>query len=329
MKAIAILLRLAASAAAILGATSLIAGDDVTRDDHVSWPPAWRNTPWQLSDTTLADELVNPASPLLRIENTLSYRSYQGSLPGSDQGYAWVYEFTPVYPLAFANGRILELRATIPIVLSDYDWDVWYGDPIWELDRGYADWLLRQSPQVTPSTGRFRFAHGHLDDIRFDVAYGGIGDRGLIGMFGATLVVPNSTDISASRDQYLLGPQVVLGQRHDRGVYGARIRHLTNVYGDRRFDTNETSIEAFFTWQLGDGWQLLSRPSILCDWEADSGNRWLVPLGGGFSKTTRIGRVPLKLDAEAYYYAKTAERLGAEWQLSVRITPVLWNPWEN
>ena len=52
-------------------------------------------------------ELANPATRLPRIENTLEYRTYQGSLPGSAEGTSWIYEFTPVYPIELDNGRIV------------------------------------------------------------------------------------------------------------------------------------------------------------------------------------------------------------------------------
>ena len=311
-----------------LGCGVLGASDDDPNDD-VTARPAGRSAPWLLDDTTVARELVNPASPLLRIENTLFHRRYQGRLPESDAGDAWVYELTPVYPIVFDSGRVLEVRATIPVSFSDYTWEVWYGDPIWELDRGYGEWLLRQSPQVTPSTGRFKTAHGHLDDVRLDVTYGGMDERGFIGMYGIAASFPSSTDITASRDQFLLGPEVVLGRQHARGIYGARLTHMMAVSGDGRYDVNETRAALFFAWQLRDGWQLVSNPSVLYDWEGDSGNRLLLPVGGGISRTTRIGRIPLKLDAEVYYYAKTTERFGTEWQFSLRLTPVLWNPWED
>lgn len=281
---------------------------------------------WELSDDEVALELANPATLLRRIENTIEYRTYQGSLPGADDGDSWIYEFTPVYPIALDNGRIIELRATVPLYFDQHIWEVYFDDPIWELDRSYADWLLRQSPQVTPSTGRFESGHDHMADLSIEAAYGGVYGNGLIGMIGLTTVWPVSTDISASRDQYLVGPQVVLGKLADWGVAGARLKHLTDVGGDNSFSTNETWLDIFFAYPLSNGWQIVSNPSVLYDWEGDSGNHLLLPLGGGVSKTTRIGRVPIKLDAELYYYVESAERMGTDWLFRLNITPAFSNP---
>lgn len=281
---------------------------------------------WELSDDGVAMELANPATLLRRFEATAEYRTYDGSLPGSSDGTSWILDFTAVYPFSLDNGKIIELRANLPLYLDQHIWEVYFDDPIWEQDRSYADWLLRQSPEVTPSTGRFETGHDHMADLSVDVAYGGIYGDGLIGMIGVATVWPISTDISASRDQYLLGPQAVLGKSADWGVAGARVKHLTDVGGDSRFSTNETWIDVFFAYGLGNGWQIVSNPSILYDWEADSGNELLLPVGGGVSKTTRIGRVPLRVDAELYYHVETAERFGTEWLFQFRITPAFSNP---
>lgn len=281
---------------------------------------------WELSDDEAASELANPATLLRRFETALEYRTYDGSLPGSSDGTSWIFDFTAIYPIALDSGRIIELRANLPLYLDQHIWEVFFDDPIWEQDRSYADWLLRQSPQVTPSTGRFETGHDHMSDLSLDVAYGGIYGDGLIAMVGLASVWPVSTDISASRDQNLLGPQAVLGKSAEWGVAGARVKHLTDVGGDARFSTNETWIDVFFAYGLGNGWQVVSNPSILYDWEADSGNELLFPIGGGVSKTTRVGRVPIKLDAELYYYVETAERFGTEWLFQFTVTPAFSNP---
>jgi len=37
------------------------------------------------------------------------------------------------------------------------------------------------------------------------------------------------------------------------------------------------------------------------NWEADSGNQWTVPLGGGIGQIMRWGRQPVNLQVAAYY----------------------------
>jgi hypothetical protein len=271
----------------------------------------------------IAKELYNPVTALRSLGNDLEYRQYKGSLPGSNDWSAWVYQFKPSIPFQLSNGRNLLLRATIPIYLDQPVWEIWEDHPIWEVDRSYADFLLRQSPQATPDSGFFQDSHDHLADISFDVAYGGVSERGFISMFGIAALMPTSQDISASRDQFLLGPEIALGKSADWGVIGAWVTHLTDITGDSGFSTNETSLKVFFAYGLGNGWQIVSNPTILYDWEADGGNELLLPIGGGFAKTTRIGSTPVKLAFELHHYVESAERFGPEWLFTFNLTPVI------
>ena len=77
-----------------------------------------------------------------------------------------------------------------------------------------------------------------------------------------------------------------------------------------------------FTWQyflnyniLGaNGLYLTSAPIMTANWEAESGNQWTVPLGGGIGKIFRIGKQPVNAQASVYYNVETPE-FGSGWQL--------------
>jgi hypothetical protein len=78
-------------------------------------------------------------------------------------------------------------------------------------------------------------------------------------------------------------------------------------------------------WRLGNGWQIISNPVIEYDWEGAADNKMLLPLGGGVSKTTRIGKMPMKMDFEIYNYIESPDAFGPDWQMSLTLTPVLWS----
>ena len=73
----------------------------------------------------------------------------------------------------------------------------------------------------------------------------------------------------------------------------------------------------------------MSNPVITADWEADSGNELLLPIGAGVSKTTRFGKVPVKLAFEIEKYVVSADRFGTDWLLTFSITPVFRNPFQK
>lgn len=276
----------------------------------------------EMSIDEIARELSNPITSLRYLGNEIEYRPFQGDLPGAEDQTGMVYRFQPSYPFRLDNGKNIMVRASIPLNLKEPEWRVDTSHPIFEVFRDYTAFLLRQSPQVTADSGDFRTAHGHLSDITFDVAYGGTSSSGFISMYGIAGEFSTSQNISGSRQQTLLGPQVAFGKSADWGVLGAWVKHLVNIAGDESFDTNETSIKLFFAYGLGNGWQIISNPTILYDWEADSGNELLLPLGGGVSKTTRLGRVPVKMELEIQKYIVSPDRFGPEWQLTFNVKPV-------
>jgi len=271
----------------------------------------------------IAIELINPVGSLFSIANDFNYSSYKGRLPDSDDETKWTYEITPSFPFSLKNGKNIVLRATIPVSFGS---PTYYAD-----DDEYPEWLIRQLADTISADGVFIDGHGHLDDISYGLAYGGVSDSGFISMFGIAGVLPVSQDGSIERDQYLLGPEVAIGKITRWGVIGAWLTHLVDVADvsgrDIFWETNETSLKAFFAYGLGNGWQIISNPEITYDWEAASSNKLMLPIGGGVSKTFRAGRFPLKMDLELYSYVESPEVFGPEWLLTFSLTPVFSDRW--
>ena len=48
------------------------------------------------------------------------------------------------------------------------------------------------------------------------------------------------------------------------------------------------------------GWYLTSGPNITANWEADSGDKWTIPIGGGVGKVFKIGKQAV--NAKIAYY---------------------------
>ena len=281
----------------------------------------------------IGTELSNPVTTLVSVRTDIEHRTYQGDLPKSGDQSNTVFMIKPSFPIPLKNGKNILMRATIPIYMDMPAWQVPFGHPLWIQDYDYADVRLRQSPQITADTGAYNSLHGHIGNIGFDFAYGGVSDSGFISMYGIATALDTSTNASASKNQILLGPEVAFGKSTDWGVFGAWVTHLVNVTdGDDRggpYETNETYIEVFFNYALGNGWQVFSDPKITYDWEADSGNELLLPLGVGIAKTTRIGKTPLKLAFEVQKFVISPDRFGTNWLFTFSVTPVFSNPFER
>ncbi len=280
----------------------------------------------KMSVGEIAKELSNPVTALRTFALGAQYRTFQGNLPGASDKTSMIYVLEPSFPIPLSNGKNILLRARIPINRDQPVWGLPINHPLWQVDVDYAEFRIRQSPEITPETGGFLPSHDHLDDISFNVAYGGVSESGFISMYGIVTVLPVSQDISASRDQWLLGPEVAFGKSADWGVAGATVTHLTDITGGNGISTNETSVKVFFGYGLGNGWQIISNPRITYDWEAVNGEELSLPIAAGFSKTTRIGHTPFKMEFEVHHYVVSADRLAPEWLFTFNLTPVFGNP---
>jgi len=85
------------------------------------------------------------------------------------------------------------------------------------------------------------------------------------------------------------------------GSIGILGRQLWSFAGDS--DRNEVSqalIEPFVNYNLENGWFLISDMVITANWEADSSNRWTVPVGGA-GRVFKIGSQAINSRLEYYH----------------------------
>jgi len=91
------------------------------------------------------------------------------------------------------------------------------------------------------------------------------------------------------------------------------------VAGDEaRGDVNLLFSQVFVTKNLTNGWYVNSAPVITANWEADSGDRWTVPLGLGAGKLTRFGTTPVNIQVGGYRYVVSPDG-GPDWQFRAQI----------
>lgn len=267
----------------------------------------------------LAREMTNPLAAFHSLGYELEYRTYQGELPDAEDQTSLSHNFQVVIPFAQKDGQGFILRMALPYVDDQ---------PVFYSDRGYPEWQLRQLDPTVNGPGYWNPAHGHTDDLTTDLVYGGVDDNGLILMYGLAGRFPTSSDTSNARQQLVLGPEINIGKMTDWGTYGALVSHVFDIAEKRDKgspDTTITTIDAYFSYGLNNGWQLYSSPTISYDWEGESGNKLAIPLGGGFAKTTRLGKTPLRISAEIQKYVVSTDRFSSDWLFKFSITPALAN----
>lgn len=105
-----------------------------------------------------------------------------------------------------------------------------------------------------------------------------------------------------------LGPSAVLFYQTGKWTMGGLISNIWSVAGDSdRDDYNMLTLMPFLNYNFGGGWALGMVPTISANWEADSDDRWTVPLGLQISKVTRFGSQPVNLLAGYYHNVEHPE----------------------
>jgi len=277
--------------------------------------PVQKGAPKSVEEIAL--ESTNPLAAFYRFDYEFQYQTYQGDIAGADDQHSTYHLFQTTIPFAQNNGKGWVVRFGLPYVPDQ---------PIYWTDKGHPEWRVHQEDPRDDGDGYWGPTHGHTGDVSFDLVYGGVNDSGRILSYGMAGELPTSSDTSNAKQQLILGPEVNIGKVTDWGVYGAVISHVFDVVEKKDKHTPNTSIttiQGYFGYGLGHGWQLVSNPVISYDWEGDSGNKLDLPLGGGVAKTTMLWKMPLRIAAEVQYYVASTDRFGPDVLFKFSMSPIM------
>jgi len=117
-----------------------------------------------------------------------------------------------------------------------------------------------------------------------------------------------------------IGPSIVGVIKPASWVIGVLINNVWSLASDLTAFT----FQPFINYNLPNGYYLSTAPKVTANWQADSGNKWTVPIGLAFGKLIKPkGFLPFNMQAGAYYNIEKPEVIGAEWQLRVAITALI------
>jgi hypothetical protein len=151
----------------------------------------------------------------------------------------------------------------------------------------------------------------------------------LIWGVGPSLLIPTATDSRLGTGKWDLGPSAVLLLEPEWGSAGVLVQNIWSLPGhSSRASVNQLQIETSFSYNLPHGWYLVTAPTMNADWTQATGERWLVPFGGGAGRTFDIRNQAVDSNVTLYYNAiRPAGQLFPRWQLSLQFTLIY--PKEN
>lgn len=135
---------------------------------------------------------------------------------------------------------------------------------------------------------------------------------------GPTMTIPTATDRDLGAGKWSMGPTGVALMMKGHWVFGGLMNNQWSVGGWGDKNVNKFLLQPFLNYNLPDGWYLTSSPIVTSNWKADSGERWTIPVGGGFGKVFRIGKQPINTQLAAYGNVERP-KFGPDWQLRFQV----------
>ena len=233
----------------------------------------------------LRSAVQNPISSLISLPFKFTF-DY-----GAPNGEASFLNIQPVFPVTVGNWNLVN-RAIIPLIDSPGE--------------------VAGTPGI-PNPIEGDGATG-LGDINYSLFFSPVKYEKAIWGIGPSISIPTATSDQLGSEKWSAGPTGVVLFQPKWGTVGGLIRHLWSLAGDSDRDkVNQSLFEPFINYNLPKGWYLISDIIIIANWEADSNNKWTVPLGGGVGKLFKIGNQAINARTEAYYNVEKPDS-APDWQ---------------
>lgn len=227
----------------------------------------------------LAKAAQNPVASMisLPLQNNTNFNW------GPQEGTLNVLNIQPVWPFALNENWNLITRTIVPVI---------------------------SQPALLPGQDR----ENGLGDTVFSAFFSPAEAKKAIWGVGPVLMLPTATDDRLGQDRWGAGVSFVVLTMPGRWVIGSLFNNIWDFAGSGDADINFFTWQYFINYNLDGGWYLTTAPIITANWEADSGDKWTVPFGGGFGRIFRIGKQPINASLQAYYNVETPT-FGPDWQL--------------
>jgi len=195
---------------------------------------------------------------------------------GPEEGTLWVLNVQPVIPVSAGKWNLIN-RPIFPLI---------------------------NTPAIAPGIG----GESGLGDLNYQLFVSPAKPSKFIWGAGPALVFPTATEDILGSEKWSAGPAAVGLVMPGQFVVGFVAQQVWSYAGDDdRADVSEFLTQLFVNYNFSKGWYVTSAPIITANWEADSDQRWVVPIGGGVGKILKIGKQPVNMNLQIYYNLEAPE----------------------
>jgi len=203
--------------------------------------------------------------------------------------------------------------------------------PLWR--QGKEQWKLLTRPTIPfifsnpVPKGPDSFDHETgLGDLTIPMLVNPPAGNWLLGL-GPGFLFPTATIDAFGREQFGIGPSAIIGYKTKKFTLGVFPQYYFGIgsIGDQadKPDANFMSLLYFAIWNLPNAWQVGMNPVITYDNKATKDNRWNVPVGLLVTKTTAIGKMPVKFQFGMEYSVVSQDDFGKRFLIKLSIIPVI------
>ncbi len=224
------------------------------------------------SDADLAKQAQNPLASMISVpfQNNLNFNM------GPHDRNQNVLNIQPVIPFGFGPVNLIT-RTIVPVVYKP-DLSAETGGTSGLGDTSSTFWLGPSAPAT--------------------VTWG----------VGPVVYFPTATDEALGSGKWSAGPSVVALTMPGKWVVGILASNVWSFAGDDdTADVNSFLFQPIINYNLPNHWYLVSVSVITANWNAEDGNKWTVPVGGGFGKIFHIGSQAVNGQFQAFYNVKHPE----------------------
>lgn len=253
-------------------------------------------------ETELAKQSQNPVANII----SLPFENNAFFDVGPSGKKMYTTNIKPVYPMPIGNSLNLINRFVAPVIYLEGQ-----------------DEIDLTPDRVVDAGGSFVFpgtsSEFGLGNIQY-MAYFSPAEPGkIIWGVGPVLELPTNTDDALGTDTWSAGPAAVVLTMPGNWVVGILAQNIWDFAGDSdEPDINKSTLQPIINYNLEDGWYLSATTTMTANWEANSGDEWTVPLGGGFGRLIRFGKQPVDLKLMSYWNVEKPQ-FGADWSVQFTV----------
>ena len=168
-------------------------------------------------------------------------------------------------------------------------------------------------PNVFAESGNFN----GIGDVNLSVFYT---KKGKVSWgVGPVFNLPTAGD-NLGIQEWGVGPSVVGVVKPGNWVIGMLINNVWSLESDNAAFT----VQPFINYNLPNGYYLSTSPKVVANWQADSDNRWTIPMGIGIGKIVKPkGFLPFNIQVGADYLIESPELSGGDWTFKFTFTALI------